>query len=237
MTNNIDFSTFLYLSKNKNIISVYEENNFEKVYEEQMLIDKPLNHVNYQELDNFLNENIFKIEKKIDNFIKKVIVIIGLDIFFLIQLSIKKKDLENTINLESLSHLINEAKENCKKTIDEKRIIHLIIKNYKIDNENYSSLPRNLNNKSFSLDLEFICLSNKIIENLEKILNKYQISLSQIANADYVTEFLKRDDKDNDNIFLMTKKILSGHNSNEVVLVNKSVKNKGFFEKFFNFFN
>ena len=64
MTNNIDFSTFLYLSKNKNIISVYEENNFEKVYEEQMLIDKPLNHVNYQELDNFLNENIFKIEKK-----------------------------------------------------------------------------------------------------------------------------------------------------------------------------
>ena len=177
MTNNIDFSTFLYLSKKKYIISVYEENNFEKVYEEEVLINEPLSHINYKELDNFLNDNIFKIEKKIDNFIKKVIVIINLDIFFLVQLSIKKKDFENSINLTSLSHLINEAKKNCKKTIDERRIIHLIINNYKINNENYSSLPKDLNIKSLSLDLKFICLSNEIIKNLEKILNKYQISL------------------------------------------------------------
>ena len=97
MTNNIDFSTFLYLSKKKYIISVYEENNFEKVYEEEVLINEPLSHINYKELDNFLNDNIFKIEKKIDNFIKKVIVIINLDIFFLVQLSIKKKILKTQL--------------------------------------------------------------------------------------------------------------------------------------------
>ena len=178
---------------------------------------------------------IFSRLKKIDNFIKKVIVIINLDSFF--WFNYLKKYFENSINLTSLSHLINEAKENCKKTIDERRIIHLIIKNYKIDNENYSSLPRYLNSKSFSLDLEFICLSNQIIKNLEKTLNKYQISLSEIANAEYVTRFLTNKGKDNENIFLMTKKILSGLNLNEVVLVNKSNKNRGFFEKFFNFFN
>ena len=141
------------------------------------------------------------------------------------------------INLKSLSYLINEAKENCKKTIDERQIIHLIIRNYKIDNQNYSSLPKDFNNKSFSLDLEFICLSNQIIKNLEETLNKYQISLSKIVNADYVSEFLINKDRDKDNIFLMAKKILSGHNSNEVVLVSKSNKKKGFFEKFFNFFS
>ena len=78
-------------------------------------------------------------------------------------------------------------------------------------------------------------MSNEIIKNLEEILNKYQISLSQIVDADYVREFLNN--KDNENIFLMTKKILSGYNPNEVLLVNKSNKNKGFFEKFFNFFS
>ena len=139
------------------------------------------------------------------------------------------------INLKSLSYLINEAKENCKKTIDERRIIHLIINNYKINNENYSSLPKDLNTKSLSLDLKFICLSNEIIKNLEEILNKYQISLSQIVDADYISEFLNN--KNNKNIFLMTKKILSGYNPNEVLLVNKSNKNKGFFEKFFNLFS
>ena len=235
MTNNFDFNTYLYLSKKKNIISVYEKNKFEKVYEKETLINKPINSINYQELDNFLNENIFRIEKKLNNFIKKLIVIIDLDFFFFFQLSIKKKDFENLNNLKSLIHLINEAKVNCKKTIDERRIIHLIINNYKINNENYSSLPKDLNTKSLSLDLKFICLSNEIIKNLEEILNKYQISLSQIVDADYISEFFNN--KDDENIFLMTRKILSGYNPNEVLLVNKSNKNKGFFEKFFNLFS
>ena len=94
MTNNFDFNTYLYLSKKKNIISVYEKNKFEKVYEKETLINKPINSINYQELDNFLNENIFRIEKKLNNFIKKLIVIIDLDFFFLFQLSIKKKILK-----------------------------------------------------------------------------------------------------------------------------------------------
>ena len=96
-------------------------------------------------------------------------------------------------------------------------------------------MPKDISYKSFSVDLEFICLSNEIIKNLEKILNKYEISLGHIVNARYIGEFLTN--KENDNIFLMTKKILNGHNSNEVNLVNKSNKNQGFFEKFFNFFN
>ena len=35
----------------------------------------------------------------------------------------------------------------------------------------------------------------------------------------------------------MTKKMVNGYNPNEVLLVNKTRKNEGFFEKFFNFFN
>ena len=92
-----------------------------------------------------------------------------------------------------------------------------------------------MDHKIFSIDLEFISLSNEIIENLEKILNKYQISLERIVNSNYVREFLI--DGENENIFSMTKKILSGHNLNEVFIVNKSTKNLGLFEKFFNILN
>ena len=109
----------------------------------------------------------------------------------------------------------------------------MIVKNYVIDNENYEFLPKDLNNKNFSVDLKFICLSNEIIKNLEKILNKYQISLGRILNATHIKNFSS--DKENENIFLMANKILTGHNSNEVILVDKSKKNQGFFEKFFNF--
>ena len=94
-------------------------------------------------------------------------------------------------------------------------------------------MPKDLNNKNFSVDLEFICLSNKIIKNLEKVLNKYQISLAQIVDATYSREFLA--DEESDNIFLITKKILSGHHPNEVILVNKRIKIKVFL-KIFPFF-
>ena len=35
----------------------------------------------------------------------------------------------------------------------------------------------------------------------------------------------------------LAKKVIEGHNPNEVMLVKKVNENKGFFERFFNFFN
>jgi len=47
-------------------------------------------------------------------------------------------------------------------------------------------------------------------------------------------EFLKSKE---DDIFEVAVKILNGVNENEVLLINKSQVNKGFFEKFFSYFN
>ena len=66
------------------------------------------------------------------------------------------------------------------------------------------------------------------------ILKKYQISLKQSVNANYISKFLNNDDK---NVFLMSKKLIEGYNRNEVLLVDKINKKQGFFEKFFNFFS
>ena len=84
MSSDFDFNTYLFLSKNKIIISVYKENDFEKVYEKELIINEQFNHINYQELDKFLNENIFRIEKILDNFVKKITIIFDIDEFFLL---------------------------------------------------------------------------------------------------------------------------------------------------------
>ena len=110
----------------------------------------------------------------------------------------------------------------------------MIISNYQIDDQKYFLLPKNVKGKNFSIDLNFICISYDLIENLENVLKKYQISLGKIISYDYISKFLKNGEKD---IFLLTKEILNGYNPNEIVIANKTSKNKGFFEKFFNFFN
>ena len=110
----------------------------------------------------------------------------------------------------------------------------MMIENYQLDNKSYSYLPNNVKCNSYILDVKFYCIQTELVKNLEKTLKKYQISLSQVVNSQYVKKFLS--DEQND-IFLMSKKLISGHNPNEVLFVDKMPKNKGFFEKFFNLFN
>ena len=110
----------------------------------------------------------------------------------------------------------------------------MLIKNYRVDNKDFSYFPENIKCHNFSLDLRLICISDDLIRDLETILKKYHISLNRVLDASYIQEFFSSDDR---NIFSMAKKIIDGNNPNEVVLLDKTDKNQGFFEKFFNFFN
>ena len=233
MNEDLNFETYLFISPKKFIISVLTDSN-KKIFEKKLIIDNDEKILIFDELDIFLNENIFELEKKLKYFVKKIIIIIDLDEFLPIEISIKKSNYENVINLSGLNHILNEVKDYCKESIGERRIVHMLISNYKIDNKDFSSLPFDIYCKSFSLDVNFLCISESLIKMIEIILKKYQISLSNILSAKYINEFLKNEKID---FFIMTKKIIEGHNPNEVLMVNKTNKNKGFFEKFFNFFN
>ena len=110
----------------------------------------------------------------------------------------------------------------------------MIIDNYLVDDQNYSKKPEDLNCNNFSLDIRFICLPEKIIQDLKIILKKYQITLNRIVNASYVNQLSL---EQNQNMFEMSSKILNGFNQNEILFKDKIDKNKGFFEKFFNIFS
>ncbi len=233
MKNRTDHEIFLFISKERLIVSVFSETN-QSIYRKELIRDTNINNLNFDDLDFFLNEHIFKIEKKIKNFIKKISIILGTDDFFPIEISLKKNNYKNLIDLKSLSHLLNNGKDCCKKTIGSRKIVHMIIENYQIDNNYYSYLPKDTEANNFSIDVKIICISNNILKNFEKIFKKYQISLGKVVNANYISKFLKKDDED---IFLMAKKIINGHNPNEVKFIEKANKNHGFFERFFNFFS
>ena len=229
-----DFQTYLYLNNTQYIFYVIDNKTNEKIYSEKLAIEENSTKLEFSKLDKFLDSNILKIEKKINNFIKDIYVILDSKEFHPIKLSIKKDNNGNLINSHALIHPLNDLKNLCQSNLQNKKIIHFLIEKYVIDNEFYTTLPENVNCNIFSLDTEFICLSKNLIEDLEKILKKYHISLNQILSASYVEKF--RDNTDN-TIFTTASRIISGHNSNEVLLIGKINKKLGFFERFFNFFN
>ena len=73
-----------------------------------------------------------------------------------------------------------------------------------------------------------------MIFNLSRILQKYQIKISNYIDGNYVKNFFKGEEIE---LSLASHKLINGCNDNEVVIVPKSSENKGFFERFFYLFS
>ena len=69
---------------------------------------------------------------------------------------------------------------------------------------------------------------------LKKIFSKYGILIKNFSCYEYVNNFKKSEE---DNIFDLADKLRNGLNKKEILFINRPLKNNGFFEKFFNFFN
>ena len=233
MRDDLNFEVFLFFGPEKIILSVNRKSDFESVFKEEFFIDEKSTHLDFEKLNFFLNENIFKIEKILSNFIEKINLIIKSSDFFNLQLSIKKHDYNKKINLNTISSLLKDAKYHCNNTIQKNKIIHILIDNYIIDNHTYTDVPLNQKCENFSLDISFVCIPEVIVRKIEGILKTYQITLNNIVSSSYIEGYLKDESV---NYFHMVSKIIDGYNKNEIKLTNKTLKNKGFFEKFFDLF-
>ena len=234
MINKNNFEAFLYFSNKKLSLCIQQRDKDSKFYEKSVKLDDNLNNLHLDELNEFLNSNIFTIEKSLKRFIKNIILIIDHKELLTITLSQKKKNYGNLLNVNSLSSLLKDARNQIKENYNDKIITHMIVDSYLIDGEHFSFLPEKIKCENVCVDINFICLSQDFVKKFEQSFSKYQIKIKQIISADYLKDYFKDDVID---IFSMCKKIIQGHNKNEILLVPKKTYNKGFFEKFFNFFS
>ena len=233
MKNKLENKIFLFLGINKFTIVALNSTD-ELVYKEEILTNNKSNQIDLNFLDNFLNENIFKIEKRLDEFIKSIFLIIDHQNIFSICLSIKSKFDNIKINSDTMHKLLLEAKSCCNKTLEDLDILHMKIDQFCIDGTYFETLPEKKSCNNLSIEVGYICLPKRISKTIEDVLSKYQISLDKMLSFNYVNSFLENK---NDNLYRTAQKILEGFNENEVYITNKNSKKLGFFEKFFNFFN
>ena len=82
--------------------------------------------------------------------------------------------------------------------------------------------------------MQFKSISLKFLKDLDNVLEKYQIKASDYLDQNYLISLSKNENFELDQI---AYKVQNGLNENEVNLVPKNLKKKGFFEKFFQLFN
>ena len=232
MNETFEFETYLSISQTKFGIYLLDTKNTKNLYSKEITFKKT-NFINYSELKKFLDENIFRIEKFLGKFVENIFIIVDNESILNIQIGIKQKNHQSSKSKVYLKSSITNAKNLFNENYPDEKIMHIIIKNYLIDGKKYSYLQDNLECEHFNLEVQFKSISNEIIHNLIKVLQNYQININKYVDGNYVKNFFNNEKE----ISKMTFDILNGCNENEVMVVQKSTKKLGFFEKFFNLFD
>tara|TARA_B100000959_G_scaffold285096_1_gene358697 strand:+ start:1174 stop:2340 length:1167 start_codon:yes stop_codon:yes gene_type:complete len=126
-------------------------------------------------------------EKKIDKHIKNINLMVDTPDMFSIDISIKKNTDSEKFTHNDIQALLQEAKNIIQNNYLDKKIVHMIVKKFFFDDKVYFQIPENETNcKSLTLELKFICFSNKIWQSLLNLFNSNFINIDNVYCSSYV---------------------------------------------------
>ena len=175
MNKEIDFETYLIISYGKFEIFLLDIKNHKDIYQEEFKFRDVSEKLDFNLLNDFLENNIFKIEKLAGNFVNNINVIIENKSILTSNISIKKKNYSGEITKIILESMLTDIKDLFKESYHQNKLIHMIINKYKIDGERYLSLHDRIVNYEICLEIKFISISNLII--FEIAFKKINLSL------------------------------------------------------------
>ena len=197
--------------------------------------DNLSNTLNFKIILNLLQNNIRKLEKKLDLFINSGNISIQSKSYQSILFSVKDIFDDKELDKEVIIKLIKGAMQqfdNCEKNLI---ILHVIINKYIVDNEVYDFFPNCKKFKKIVLELEFVCLNKNLIYKVKNLFNECKIDIKKIVSYDYAKKFL--DNIKDDTLCFSAHKILNGANQSEVILTENTSEKHNLFDKIFNFFD
>ena len=230
----VDFETYLIISHKKFEIHLLDIKNFKNLYKKEFNYETDLEKIDLNFLSEFLEMNIFRIEKVAGNFVNNINIIIENNSILNVDLSLKKKNYSGNITNSFLENTLSDAKDLFQESYSQHKLMHMLINKYIIDGISYTSLKDKINSDEIFLEIKLISISNSIIFEIENILKRYQIQVNNYLDKAYIKNFYN--DKKID-ISLKAHKLLNGSNINEVRIISKTSQKQGFFEKFFQLFS
>ena len=228
-----DIETYLYISPNEFWIYLFDKKNLKNLYEKGIKFNNNY-FIDVNNLDKFIEDNIFKIEKLAGHFVKNIVLVVENDQIIDLNFGIKKKNYSKIIKKKFLENILTDAKDLFIENYHNSKIMHILICRY-LENGNYhASYNDKFKGDYLCIEFQFKYISSNFIFNIDKILEKYQIKVTGCMDGKYIKKYFS----DNKIDFAeMVYKIQNGFNENEVRLIPKNYKNMGFFEKFFQLFS
>ena len=140
MTEALEFETYLSISSKKFKIYLLDTKNFKNLYFKEKNFEDGISILDLNNLEKFLDNNIFKIEKLIGKFVKNINLILDTERFLRINISLKKNNYEQIVNKKILENSLYELKDLFNESYQDYKIVHMLLVSYLIDGSHYSEL-------------------------------------------------------------------------------------------------
>jgi cell division protein FtsA len=136
---------------------------------------------------------ILNLEKDTKEYLDSINLMVDSPLIKSISLSLSKNLDGSKLKKENFEFLIQDGKQQILRNYADFNILHIIIKNYKIDDKDYNYLPDNIKCNSLSVDIIFVCLPKEVIQDLKKLFQKFDVSVKQIFCSSYVKSVSYKD--------------------------------------------
>ena len=157
------------------------------ILEKDCVSNFSLNKFDINNSKEVIKDLIISAEKKIDMHIKNINLMIDTPDIFSIDFSIKKNSDKKKYSENDIHSLLSEAKNIVQKNYIDQKIIHIILKKFVFDDQEFFEIPnKEINYNSLEIELKFICFPNKIWKNLQESFNSNYLKIDSLYCSSYV---------------------------------------------------
>ena len=157
------------------------------ILEKDCISNFNLNNFDIKNSNEIIKDLIKSAEKKINNHIKNINLMIDTPDMFSIDISIKKNSDSKQYSKNDIKSLLNEAKSLVQKNYLNKKIIHMIVKKFIFDDEEFFEIPdKKINYNSLIIEIKFICFASQICKNLQDSFNSNYLNIDNLYCSSYV---------------------------------------------------
>tara|TARA_Y100000590_G_scaffold356220_1_gene410333 strand:- start:2731 stop:3897 length:1167 start_codon:yes stop_codon:yes gene_type:complete len=187
--NEKNLNVFVDFGSSKIRLGVFDKETSKNIFitEKNCISDFSLKNFNIDDSKEIIKDQIKSAEKKIDQHIKNVNLMIDTPDMFSIDISIKKNFDSNKYTKNDIKSLLNEAKSLVQKNYFNQKIIHVIVKKFIFDDEVFFKIPnKEINYDSLILELKFICFPLSIWKNLQNSFVGNYLTIDNLYSSSYV---------------------------------------------------
>ena len=187
--NEKSLNVFIDFGSSKIRLGIYNKETSKNIFilEKDCISNFTINNFEIKNSNEIIKNLIKSAEKKINNHIKNINLMIDTPDIFSIDFSIKTNSDKKKYSKNDIYSLINEAKNIVQKNYVNQKFIHVIVKKFTFDNQEFFEIPnKEINYNSLEIELKFICFPVEIWNSLQESFNSNHLKIDNLYCSSYV---------------------------------------------------